>query len=99
MSLNPVRDEPAPIIYEILAYLVEHPEAQDTLEGIVQWWLLDREIKRWTAEVRAALAELVAAGLVIERQGPDGLTHYRINRRKLAQIRARLKQASKRTES
>jgi hypothetical protein len=28
----------AQISNEILAYLVEYPQAQDTLEGIVEWW-------------------------------------------------------------
>lgn len=79
--------EPAEIAHEILAYLVEHPRAQDTLEGIVEWWLLEQEILRRTAQVQAALAELVARGLVLERQGKDGRTRYRINRRRSARIR------------
>lgn len=64
---------------EILAYLVEHPNARDALEGIVQWWLLEQEIKRWTAEVKAALAGLVDEGLVIEEEGVDAKLHYRLN--------------------
>lgn len=83
--------EPAEIAQEVLAYLAEHPRAQDTLEGIVQWWLLEQEIRRGTAQVQAALAELVARGLALERQGKDGRTYYRINRRRLAQIRELLK--------
>jgi hypothetical protein len=79
--------EPAEIAQEVLAYLAEHPRAQDTLEGIVQWWLLEQEIQRRMAQVRAALAELVAQGLVLERQGKDGRTYYCVNRRRLAQIR------------
>jgi hypothetical protein len=83
--------EPTEIAQEVLAYLAEHPRAQDTLEGIVQWWLLEQEIQRRMAQVRAALAELVARGLVLERQGKDGRTYYRVNRRRLAQIRELLK--------
>jgi len=29
---------------EILAYLADHPDAQDTLAGIFEWWLLERKI-------------------------------------------------------
>jgi hypothetical protein len=60
----------ADVARDILAYLVEHSRAQDTLEGIVQWWVLEQSIKRGTAEVQTALAELVAQGLVLERQAP-----------------------------
>jgi len=83
--------EQSDIEQEILAYLVEHPRAQDTLEGIMQWWLLEQEIKRWTLPVQAALTALVAQGLVVESQGKDTQIRYRINRRRLSEIRARLK--------
>ena len=78
----------------ILAYLAEHPKAQDTLEGIVEWWLLEQEIKRRTVMVQDALAELVAKGLVVERKGRDGRMHYRLNRQKRQEIAALLKQWS-----
>ncbi|HXF04283.1 MAG TPA: hypothetical protein VNM72_02585 [Blastocatellia bacterium] len=80
---------------EILAYLVENPDAQDTLEGIIEWWFLDERIKRQTAKGKDALAELVAKGLVVERQGMNSRTHYRINRRRLRKIRALLEQGSR----
>jgi hypothetical protein len=81
------QSEKTKIAREILAYLAEHPDAQDTLEGIVEWWLLDQAIKNWTKNVREALEELVVQGLVIEREGRDGRIHYRVNRRKRSEIR------------
>jgi len=33
------------ISLKILAYLLNNPNAQDTLEGISEWWLLDQDIK------------------------------------------------------
>jgi hypothetical protein len=78
----------------ILAYLAEHPKAQDTLEGIVEWWLLEQEIKRRTAMVQEALTELLAKGLVVERKGRDGRMHYRLNGHKRREIAAVLKQWS-----
>jgi DNA-binding PadR family transcriptional regulator len=78
--------------YEILAYLADHPDSGDTLEGIVEWWLLERKIKRQTANVREALTELVAKGWVLEYKGRDARTYYRLNRRKHEEIRALLRQ-------
>jgi hypothetical protein len=72
---------------EILAYLVENPKAQDTLEGIVEWWLLEREIKFETARVKEALSELVAKGLILEKKGPDSQIYYRINQKKYEEIK------------
>lgn len=74
-----VRQQRSRIADEILAYLAAHPDARDTLEGIVQWWLLEQEIKRWTADVEAALADLIGEGLVIEEPGVDAKLHYRLN--------------------
>ena len=87
-------DTMSQIAAAILAYLAEHPKAQDTLEGIVEWWLLEQEIKRRTVMVQEALAELLAKGLVVERKGRDGRMHYRLNRRKRQEITALLKQWS-----
>lgn len=73
--------------YKILAYLAENPSAQDTLEGVVEWWLLEQRIRDCTAKTEEALAELVREGLVIERKGKDARSHYRVNRRKLRAIK------------
>jgi len=80
------------LAHAILAHLIEHPLAEDTVEGIVEWWLLEQEIKYRTAVVRAALADLVAKGLVLERQGNDARLRYGLNRNKLEAIRRLLAQ-------
>ena len=77
---------------EILAYLVDHPNARDTLEGIVEWWLLERKIEFVTASVKEALSELVAKGLILEKKGPDSQIHYRINQSKYKEIQELFKQ-------
>ena len=78
--------------YQILAYLVEHPEARDTLEGIVEWWLLERQIKFQKAIVKEALSELVAKGLILELKGTNSQTHYRLNQIKYEEIQELFKQ-------
>ena len=79
-------DESLRIPYRVLAYLVEHPNAQDTLEGIVEWWLLEQEIVRGKAEVKLVLVELVAANLLCERHSRDRRIRYRLNPEKKDQI-------------
>jgi hypothetical protein len=85
------------IAERILAYLIENPNAQDTLEGIIEWWLLDRFTKSHAAKVKKALDEMVVAGLVLERRGKESRMYYKVNRAKLKEISAILK--SKRLSS
>ena len=83
------------ISYDILKYLLEHPDAQDTLEGIVEWWLLERRVKDQTLKVKEALAQLVAEGFIIEQQGMDLRARYRINHTSLAKIESLLRRRVK----
>ena len=75
------------ISHEILDYLAEHPDAQDTVEGIVEWWLLERQIRFQTARVKEVLSELVAKGLVIEQNKKGSKIHYRVNQRRFEEIK------------
>ena len=84
--------EKSELVCEILTYLAEHPDSNDTLEGIVQWWLLERRIEQQIVVVKEALAELVAKGLVLENEGKDSRVHYRINRHKQGEIQTILRQ-------
>jgi hypothetical protein len=86
----------SPIFYEVLGYLADHPQAQDTVEGIVEWWVIEQRIKRATTQVKATLAQLVAEELVIARQGTAGRIYYRVNRQKLRNIRRVLKEQGER---
>lgn len=77
--------------YQILAYLHANPEAQDTLEGIVEWWLLDQKISRQTERVKQALAQLIERGLIVTRIGTDSRVHYGIDRNRRDEIESCLK--------
>lgn len=76
------------IAQEVLNYLARHPEAQDTLEGISEWWLLEEKIKRRTSEIREVVADLVRHGLLVEYAGRDARAHYRLKRPREAQAEA-----------
>jgi hypothetical protein len=77
--------------YDILSYLLEHPDAQDTLEGIVEWWLLERRIEDQTLKVKETLAQLIAEGFIVEQHGKDLRARYRINRESLEKIESLLR--------
>lgn len=70
----------------ILSYLIENPDAQDTLEGIAEWWLLQMEINRSTRLIREALAEMTEMGFLVQWQEKDAQIHYRIAANKLEEI-------------
>lgn len=80
-----------PVAEAILSYLLAHSEAEDTIEGIVDWWLLHEKIKHRTREVQAVLDELVARALITTRKSEDSRIRYRINNQKVSEIRELLK--------
>lgn len=64
----------------VLAYLRCHPNAEETLEGITQWWLLKQRIQESVKQVDAALNLLVMQKHVIVRRQLDGQVYFRLNR-------------------
>ena len=76
----------------ILAYLADNPDAGDTLDGIVEWWLLSQKVKFETRNVSEALAKLVSEGLIEEHEEADLHIIYRVNRHKDQIIRKILTQ-------
>ena len=81
-----MNDEKVQIAHEILEYLIDNPNAQDTLEGIVEWWLLERTVKQQTLVVEEALSMLVAERFLLARKGLDSRTHYKLNSRRRRKI-------------
>ena len=73
--------------HALLAYLLDNADARDTLAGIVEWWLLDRNIRQNVTEVKQILDEFVGEELVLESQTADRRIHYRVNHRKEKEIR------------
>jgi Fe2+ or Zn2+ uptake regulation protein len=75
----------------VLEYLAERQDAQDTLEGIVEWWLIKQQIVEQTATVRGVLAELVTEGLLVARADSGARTFYSLNRQRADDISTYLK--------
>jgi hypothetical protein len=75
------------IANQILGYIAEHPDAQDTIEGVTRWWLLHQTIQYRILEVQNALAGLVAGGWLVREETGETHVYYRANRAKLPQLR------------
>lgn len=85
MPIDPILLSPAP---EILEYLAQHPSAQDTIEGILHWWVVETCLRNWAPKIAATLDQLVEADFLERRQGGDGRVFYGISPRYLAMLRA-----------
>ena len=64
------------IAHEIYDYLAAHPQATDSLGGVVKWWLARQRLESATDCVQKALDHLVAQGLVSRRVIPGGQVVY-----------------------
>lgn len=59
MSAPPdVRRRDTELARAILEYLAEHPDAQDTAEGIASFWVMRQEVKEEVESVLRVLNEL-----------------------------------------
>jgi hypothetical protein len=95
--VNDLSPEPlGPLTKQLLDYWLHHPEAQSTIEAIVEWWLLEQRIRQTAAEVRFIVDRLVEKGFVIEQTQPDGRISYRLNREKEGEIRVWMASRGKR---
>lgn len=62
----------------IRQYLSKRPQAADTLEGVVSWWLLRQRYETATALVREALHKLVEQGVLTAVTRPGTGTIYKL---------------------
>lgn len=70
----------------LLRYLQTHPDAADTLEGVVKWWLPRQRYLDAMERVEAALELLVQREMVEKFPGPSGVV-YRCPRRRTRSLR------------
>ena len=78
---------PSDVIKDILRYLITHPSAKDTVNGIEKWWLpqnIGREGKRQIIE---SLNLLVGRGWLLARRSLQSGTVYSLNESALVEIK------------
>ncbi len=78
-------------LQQLLRYMVQHPEAMDTIEGIREWWL--RGISQTVSDEMLVMAikQVESKGWLIRRDMAMSKALYRINQNALEEIRASLK--------
>ncbi|MBI5216823.1 MAG: hypothetical protein HY960_13810 [Ignavibacteriae bacterium] len=51
----------------ILGYLLKHPDAGDTLEGIAEWWITQEMVEMRKEQITETIQELCKEGLLVEK--------------------------------
>ncbi len=91
MSLNEKRLECTRqrVIRGILLYLIEHPDAKDTMKGILKWWMPRGYLERGGKEIQRALDYLVMQGWLTTcpKVLQKDLIIYGVNKERLEQIK------------
>lgn len=87
MKGNQLITNKSQIVGEILAFLVCHPNAQDTFEGIVEWWLMERTIMFQETRVKEALTWLLDNGFIVGLRSDYSEVCYRVNSSRIEEIR------------
>jgi len=75
----------------ILCYLLDHPDAGDTIEGIASWWVKQELLKLRTAQVEEVVRDLTAHDLLLEKEFA-GQKVFFLNKDKASEIAELLKQ-------
>jgi len=88
MKLKNGHNETRETSHKILAYLIDNPDAQDTLKGIVDWWLLQQDLRWNVTLIRKAVDKLIHKGFLLERLGNGRTKYYQVNRARLPEISA-----------
>lgn len=79
------------LIRAILRYLVGHPEAKDTVEGVLTCWLPHEGIEGGGLDVQDIMDGLVQQDLLNARAiGQSGRKLYWINKGRLPEVKALL---------
>jgi hypothetical protein len=86
------------VIRHVLHYLLDHPDAKDTKQGILYWWL-PGGMAAWEEEaVQEALDTLVARGWLTQRQTTPSQQLYGLNKEKLEEIKLFLRELESEAE-
>ena len=76
-----------PVIFGILQYLVEHPDAKDTFDGILKWWR-PKDKPEWRKhDVQEGLDFLISKGWLTVRNTSQPQKIYGFNTELMEEMR------------
>jgi len=81
------------VALKILRYLEERPNAADTVEGIVEWWVPKQSIYEEAKVVQRALDDMVNRKWLLTNESSDARKHYRLNTDRIEEIRSLIRKA------
>lgn len=87
------QDATRKVAVKILRYLAEHPNAADTSEGILEWWLFKQSIFDEEKVVEQALDSLVEQKLIFKVEAADTRKHYHLNAERIEESRTLIRKA------
>jgi len=77
---NPEQADWQEVEQAVLAYLTRHPDAADTLDGIVSWWLPQQRYETERKRIEQALGHLIDRGQLRCDRLPGGAVLYALSR-------------------
>jgi len=87
------RDSTWEVALRILRYLDQNPNASDTVEGILEWWLPKQSMYEEEKVVERALDSMVERNLILTNRSSDARKHYRLNTDCIQEIRRMIREA------
>jgi hypothetical protein len=81
------------VALKILRYLEQRPDAADTVEGIVEWWVPKQSIYEEAKVVQRALDDMVNREWLLTNESSDARKHYRLNTDRIEEIRSIIRKA------
>lgn len=69
-SVDPIRAGFRSTLVDIVRYLVTHPDAKDSLEGVLHWWRSDTAKEPDAEQVRKVLHFMTSIGWLSARRTP-----------------------------
>jgi len=75
------------VIRAILRYWVKNPDAKDTADGILKWWLPGDRAGSGKEEVQKALDALICKGWLIKRETTPNRIIYGLHKERVEEIK------------